>query len=179
MLLLDSKIQLFTALFNFIQVISSFQQPLPFFSRSNLPKKILVRNHFVLGLLLISIQRFPSRSPTLTAASWFSKKPWDSAAMAFVFVLSSPNILKDQFEIGHVVAQVLLLQALELLVFQMHHPEGRFRYFGGQNGVFNAFLHSPTLPFIGQLFAELWVLYFLYPLAANLCQPEFEQLGLR
>ena len=76
--------------------------------------------------------------------------------MASRRVPSSPNPDfyrdKNEFKVGHVVAQVFAPQAFVFFVFRRREAEGGAADFGGQNGVFTAFLHATRFRFLFYFF---------------------------
>jgi len=113
---------------------------------------------------------------------------------------------EDQFEVGHVVAQVLALETLQFLVAGRRHAKRGFGNLGGEDGEPLLVRHTAFLPFAGEFIAngnstdtlldpivgvsliqielphpllgEFGILDLLYPLIANLGQPALERSAL-
>lgn len=61
---------------------------------------------------------------------------------------------QNELDVGHVVAEIIPLQALNLLVFVDLQLKGALHDFVGQDGIFKAGPRAPLLPLIGQALAD-------------------------
>lgn len=114
--------------------------------------------------------------------------------------------VQHQFEVGHIVAQILGFQTFVLLVLPRRHARPTLRDNVGQDRVLLPPFHTAAFPFIGLLLAYLdgfqplvdptlrialavvvfqhavdayfGIVFLLQPLAAQRGQPQFERLGL-
>ena len=113
---------------------------------------------------------------------------------------------EDEFEVGHVIAEILALEAFELGVLAGSEAEGGLGDFGGEDDVFARFPDAALFRFIGEFIAdgdgahpfldpvvgaafglvegagafgsEFGVLDLLDTFVADFGQPAFEGLGL-
>ena len=62
--------------------------------------------------------------------------------------------VRDQLQIAHIVAKVVLFQALEVLILSIAHPRPCTRDLVRENRILSAPLHAVLAPFIRQLVAD-------------------------